>query len=226
MVERKQLSEQLVQNADEKQQLRELVSHHLQNNSDALNLRKDLINMTQALVNQSNAVNRMLEPLSKRNAELESLRAVIEQALTPLKQREQLAYELSTLNVDANDRSQLVSLLDQIAERGQFWAVSLHDDQGLLLAASRNTKNLERLTTISAMVLLVSDRLGRNEGSTPLSMLLHDEANMATLTRIFHVGGQRLLLSAVATGPQLSATALDPALSKVGSILSPVLIEG
>lgn len=224
--ERKQLREQMMQHADDKLRLRELVTHHLQNDSDALDLRKDLINMTQALVSQSDAVNRMLEPLSKREADLESLRVVIEQALTPLKQREQLAYELSTLEVDASDRSHLVMLLDQIAEKGQFWAVSLHDDQGLLLAASHNTKNLNRLSAISAMVLLFTDRLGRNEEPTPLSMLIHDEANMATLSRVFHVGEQRLLLSAVATGSQLTATALDPALSKIDAVLSPILLEG
>ena len=223
--ERKQLREQVVQQSEEKQRFRELISHHLQNDSDALDLRKDLIKMTQALVSQSDAVNRMLEPLNKREAELESLRAVIEQALTPLTQREQLAYELSTLNADASDRSQLVMLLDQIAEKGQFWAVSLHDDQGLLLAASRNAKNLNRLTAISAMVLLFADRIGRNGGATPLSMLIHDEANMATLSRIFQVGEQRLMLSAVATGAQLSLSALDPALAKVGSVLSPAQLE-
>jgi hypothetical protein len=224
--ERKQLREQVLHQAKDKQRLRDLVTHNLQNDSDALDLRKDLIKMTQAMVSQSDAVNRILEPLNKREAELESLRAVIEQALTPLKQREQLAYELSTLNVDANDRSHLVSLLDQIAAKGQFWAVSLHDDQGLLLAASRNAKNLNRLNAISAMVLLFADRIGRNGGSIPLSMLIHDEANMATLSRIFHVGEQRLLLTAVATGSQLTATALDPALSKVNAVLSPAQLEG
>ncbi|MGD8588875.1 MAG: hypothetical protein PVG22_08610 [Chromatiales bacterium] len=223
--ERKHLRDQVMHQAKERQRLRELVSHGLQNDSDALDLRKDLINMTQALVSQSDAVNRMLEPLNKREAELESLLAVIEQALTPLKQREQLAYELSTLNADVSDRSHLVSLLDQIAEKGQFWAVSLHDDQGLLLAASRNTKNLNQLTAISAMVLLFTDRIGRSGAPMPLSMLIHDEANMATLSRIFHVGEQRLLLSAVATGSQLSATALDPALAKLGSVLSPIQLE-
>ena len=224
--ERKQLRAQSTELAEEKLRLRDLVTHHLQNDSDALDLRKDLINMTQALVTQSDAVTRMLEPLNKRDAEFESLRTIIEQALTPLTQREQLAYELSTLNADASDRSQLVMLLDQIADKGQFWAVTLHDDQGLLLAASRNAKKIDRLNAISAMVLLFADRIGRNGGATPLSMLIHDEANMATLSRIFHVGDQRLMLCAVATGSQLTPTALDPALSKVGSVLSPAYLEG
>ncbi len=217
---RAQLQKQSLQQTKEQLRLRELISHYVKDDTDALDLRKDLVEMTKALLSQSDAVHRMLEPLNKRDAEFDSLRMIVEQALTPLKQREQLAYELSTLNTLAGDRSNLVLLLDQIAEKGQFWAVSLHDEQGLLLAASRNSKNLDRLTAISAMVLLFADRIGRNGGSVPLSLLVHDEANMATLSRIFRVGEQRLLLSAVATGAQLTLTALDPALAKVGSVLS------
>jgi hypothetical protein len=217
---REQLRKQSLQQAKEQQRLRELVSHYVQDDTDTLVLRQDLVKMTQALLNQSDAVNRMLEPLNKRDAELESLRTIVEQALTPLKQREQLAYELSMLNTSSVDRSNLVQLLDQIAEKGQFWAVALHDEQGLLLAASRNAKNLDRLTAISAMVLLFADRIGRNEAPKPLSLLVHDESNLATLCRIFHVGEQRLLLSAVSTGTQLTCIALDPALSKVGAVLS------
>ena len=217
---RDQLRKQATQQAKEQLRLRELISQYVKDDTDALALRQDLVNMTKALVSHSDAVNRMLEPLHKRESEYDSLRNLMEQALAPLKQREQLAYELSNLNARTGDRNDLVLLLDQIAEKGQFWAVSLYDEQGLMLAASRNAKNLDRLTAISAMVMLFADRIGRNDGPAPLSLLVHDEANMATLSRIFKVGEQRLLLSAVATGAQLTATALDPALAKVGAVLS------
>ena len=220
LLARDQLRRQTSQQAKEQQRLRELISEYVKDDTDALVLRQDLVNMTQALVSHSDAVNRMLEPLNKRESEFDALRAIVEQALAPLKQREHLANELSSLNAKAGNRNDLVLLLDQIAEKGQFWAVALHDEQGLLLAASRNAKNLDRLAAISAMVLLFADRLGRHGGSTPLSLLVHDEANMATLSRIFEVGEQRLLLSAVATGAQITATALDPVLSKVGAVLS------
>ena len=217
---RDQLRKQASQQAKEQLRLRELISHYVKDDADALVLRQDLVNMTKALVSHSDAVNRMLEPLNKRESEFDSLRAIVEQALAPLKQREQLAYELSSLNATTGNRNDLVLLLDQIADKGQFWAVALHDEQGLLLAASRNAKNLDRLAAISAMVLLFADRIGRNGAPAPLSLLVHDEANMATLSRLFVVGEQRLLLSAVATGAQLTVTALDPALSKVGAVLS------
>ncbi len=217
---REQLRKQNMRQSKEQIRLRELVSQYVKDDTDALALRKDLVNMTKAILSQSDAVHQMLEPLNKRDAEFDSLRAIVEQALTPLTQREQLAYELSTLSTNTGDRSNLVLLLDQIAEKGQFWAVSLHDEQGLLLAASRNSKNLDRLTAISTMVLLFADRIGRSEGPAPLSLMVHDEANMATLCRLFQVGEQQLLLSAVATGTQLTSTALDPALAKVDAVLS------
>ena len=217
---RERLRKLAMHQAREQLRLRELAAQHSKGDADALVLRKDLVKMTKALLRQNDAVHRVLEPLNKRDAEVDSLRAIVEHALTPLTQREQLAYELSTVDTKSGDRSNLVLLLDQIAEKGQFWAVSLHDEQGLPLASSRNTKIVDRLTAISALVILVAERLGRDGGPTPLSLLVHDEENMATLCRIFRVGKQRLLLSAVATGSQLTPTSLDPALAKVDSVLS------
>lgn len=218
---RKRLRAQLVQLINEQLRLRKKVVRSAKDNSDASVLRKDLLRMTKAVLRQNVAVQRMLEPLNKRDEEVDSLRSIIEQALTPLTQREQLAYELSTVNANTGDRSNLVLLLDQIAEKGQFWAVSLHDEQGLPLAASRNSKDLDRLTAISALVLLFAERIGR-DGPAPLSLMVHDESNMATLCRIFQVGEQQLLLSAVATGAQLAPTALDPALAKINTVLSTI----
>ena len=216
---RKRLRAQLVQLVHEQRRLRAQVAQYVKDDSDTLVVRKDLIRMTRAVLRQNDMVHRMMGPLNKRDAEIDSLRTFVEQALTPLTQRDQLAYELSTVSTKAGDRSNLVLLLDQIAEKGQFWGVSLHDEQGLLLAASRNSKNPDRQTALSALVLVFSERIAR-DGPAPLSLLVHDEANMATLCRIFKVGEQQLLLSAVATGSQLTPTALDPALAKVDSVLS------
>lgn len=157
--------------------------------------------------------------LKDNNKILDYLRLTVEQALKPLTQREQLSFELSNLSTDSNDRTNLVLLLDEIADKGQFWAVSLHDEQGLPVAASSNSKNLDRLTAISAMVLLFAERIGRDDEPAPLSLMMHDELNMATLCRIFHVGQHKLLLSAVATGTRLTPTSLDPALAKVDNVL-------
>lgn len=162
----------------------------------------------------------LIEYKTKDNNKLiESLRFIVEQALAPLIQRERLLLELSNLDTSSDESTNLVPLLDEIAEKGQFWAVSLHDEQGLLIAASTNSENLNRLTAISTLVLLFAERIGREVGPAPLSLMVHDESNMATLCRIFYVGEHKLLLSAVATGSQLSPTSLDPALAKVDSVL-------
>ena len=163
----------------------------------------------------------LIEYKVKDNKKLiDSLRFIVEQALAPLIQRERLLLELSNLSTNSGDSTNnLVLLLDEIAKKGQFWAVSLHDEQGLLIAASTNSENLDRLTAISTLVLLFAERLGRDTGPAPLSLMMHDESNMATLCRIFNVGQHKLLMSAVATGTQLTPTSLDPALAKVDSVL-------
>lgn len=217
---REKLRQQSLLQARELLNMRKQHIQSLKEDDDALVLKKDLGKMTQALLRQSDAMHRMLEPLNRRDAEVDSLRSIVEQALTPLTHHERLAFELSNLDTNAGNRSDLARLLDEIAKKGQFWDVSLHDEQGLPLAASSNSKNIDRLTAIAAMVLLFAERIGRNGSPTPLSLLIHDEANMATLCRIFHVGEQRLLLSAVSTGAQITPTALDPALTKVDAVLS------
>ncbi|MBL8431849.1 MAG: hypothetical protein JNK80_05585, partial [Dechloromonas sp.] len=65
-----------------------------------------------------------------------------------------------------------------------------------------------------------ADRLGRDDAPAPLSLMVHDGANMVTLCRIFKVGDQRLALTAVSPGGQLTTTALDPALVKVDAALA------
>lgn len=156
--------------------------------------------------------------LSQQKEQDDSLRATIQQVLTPLVQRERLSHELSHL--EARDHhSNLMALLDQMAEKGHFEAVLLSDEDGWPLAASSNTREPERLAVTASQLLLLADRLDRNGASAPLALMLHDETNTTTLSRIFHVGAQRLSLTATSTGAQLTPTALDPALAKVDEIL-------
>ena len=182
---------------------------------------KDFNKLLEAVLRHDEATERMLEILARRDAEVESLRAVVQQGLTPLTQRERLALELSSFqSTTGHHRDNLARLLDQVAEKGQFGTVLLTDEAGLPLAVSSNARDLERLSAISSLVLLVADRLARDDAPAPLSLMMHDEANKLTLCRIFRVGGQRLLLMGVSRGAQLTPTALDPALEKVDTVLS------
>lgn len=215
---RKQLVEQNLQQAEELQRARVQLAE--QQKADAEAVRANLATMLNTLVRHTDTMQRLVEPLTRHHREVEDLRSVVQKVLTPLTQRDRLAFELSNLSTDSHDQKSLTRLLDQIAEKGQFWAVLLSNQDGLPLAASHNARDLNKLTAVSSLMLLLAERIGRDGDATPLSVQIHDEANMATLCRIFRVNGQRLLLTAVSTGADMSATALDPALAKVGSILS------
>lgn len=150
----------------------------------------------------------------------DGLRATIQQVLTPLVQRERLSHELSHLEAKLGQGKDLTTLLDQIAEKGNFEAVLLGDEAGWPLAASSNTQDLERWGATTSLLLVLADRLSRDDAPAPLALMVLDEANKVTLCRLFRASGQRLSLTAASTGAQLTPTALDPALVKVNAVLS------
>lgn len=170
---------------------------------------------------QTQDLRRLREQLSQRsNEQEESLKAAIHQALTPLVQRDRLSHELSSLENHPGNRGNLTTLLDQIAEKGNFAAVLLSDSQGWPLAASSNARDLDRLGATTSLLLLIADRMGRDDAPGPLSLMAHDGTNMMTLCRFFKVGDHQLALTAVSPGTQLTPTALDPALVKIDAVLS------
>jgi len=150
----------------------------------------------------------------------EDLHTTIKRVLTPLIQRERLSFDLSHLKATSGRRSDLTTLVDQIAEKGNFSAVLLSDEAGWPLASSNNARDLDRLGATTSLLFLLADRIARDKAPAPLSLMVHDEANTVTLCRIFRVGSQRLSLTAVSTGTQLTPMTLDPALAKVEAVLS------
>lgn len=182
--------------------------------------RDDLGSLIDLLMKQGEAMEHLLEPLSRRVGEVDKLRTTVEEVLTPLVQRERLGMELGSLAAETGGRSGLTHLLDQIVEKGRFRVVVLTDDEGLPLATSSNAWDVDRLAGVSAHLSVLADRLGRNGGPAPLSVMLHDEDNQLTLCRIFRVRDKRLILTAVSTGAELSTSALDPALAKVDAALT------
>lgn len=191
-----------------------------QQHSNAEEMRASVEATLGALLRHTDTMQKLVEPLTRREGDVEHLRNIVHQVLAPLAQRGRLAFELSSLSADNNDQQSLTRLLDQIAEKGQFWAVLLSNQDGLPLAASHNARDLNKLTAVSSLVLLLAERIGRDGAPAPLSVQIHDESNKITLCRIFQVNGQRLLLTAVSTGMEISPTALDPALAKVDSVLA------
>jgi hypothetical protein len=169
---------------------------------------------------QAQEASLLREQLSQRSAEQqENLRALMEQFLSPLTQRDPLAFELSNPDERSWRLDDLSRLLDQIADKGNFATVLLSDHQGLPLAANTHAQDLERLGATSSLLQLVADRLGSNGSPAPLSLMVHDAANAVTLCRMFKVGDHRLALTAVSPGILLLSTAIDPALVKVDRLL-------
>lgn len=218
---RSQLRRQSLDQAIKLHQTREQLTYH---QAAADTLRESTTRTLDVLVKQGEAlqlmVHEMVAPLVRRDKEVEELRVVIQDILAPLMQREQLALELANLSAGSGDRAGLAHLLDEIGEKGRFEAVLLSDDAGLPLAASASARDLDKLAALSSMVLVFAERVGR--GGTPAqSLVIHDAENRETLCRIFSVGGQRLLLTAVCRGQHLSSTTLDAALSQVDKALLP-----
>lgn len=149
----------------------------------------------------------------------DELRAQIQAILTPLVQRERVAHDLARLDSGGGTQRDLAALLDQIADKGNLTAVLLSDEQGLPLAASSRAQDLERLGATASLLLLMAERLSRDGGAAPLSLTVHDAVNNVTLSRLFSVSGQRLLLTAMSVGDHLTPAMLDPALVKLDAAL-------
>ncbi len=149
------------------------------------------------------------------------LRRSLQEMLRPLLRREQLGHELARLDPGNGRRQELPRLLDDIAATGGFSAVVLTDDAGLPLAASAGTSDPEHYAGLSSLSLSLMDRMRRDTGPTPVAVLVHNTANEQMLSRLFAVSSQRLLLTAVSPGADLSPTALDPALHKLEGVLTP-----
>lgn len=188
--------------------------------SGAPSLGEDFGKLLDVLVRQGEALQRVLEPLSSRLEADRDRHAAAEYALTPSMRRERLLVALADVETGSGHQGDLTRLLDRIAEKGQFRAVVLADDAGLPLAASSNAWDLDRLMAIGSLLLMAADRIGREGTAAPLSLMVHDEESHVTLCRLFRVRGRRLLLIGVATGVELTPSALDPALTMVDSILS------
>lgn len=150
----------------------------------------------------------------------DKLKATLQQILAPLVQRDQVSLGLSQVAVDGRHHRDVGLLLDQIADKGNFAAVLLTDNDGWPLAASRNTRDADRLSATSSLLQVMAERMARNDEPIPLSLMVHDADNVVTLCRLFRIGDHRFALTAVSQGGQLTTLALDPALAKVNAVLA------
>lgn len=149
----------------------------------------------------------------------DDLRAALKDVLSPLVQRERLSYELSRLEAGLGQQRNLTALLDQMAAKGNFSSVLLTDAQGWCVAASSGTQDSERLGATASILLLMADRIASSGSPALLSLMLYDSTNTTTLCRVFQVDDQRMTLTVVASGADLTPAAIDPALVKLNAVL-------
>jgi hypothetical protein len=167
-------------------------------------------------------VRQVIDQSSQRAAEQEgSLRTTIQEVLAPLVERERLSLDLAHFNTNVGRRRDLTPLLDKIAAVGNFTTVMLTNEEGLPLAASRASRDVERLAAATTRLALVADQIGGEGGHAALSIMVRDASDETTLCRMFRMSdGLRLSVTAVSKDPRLTSVVLDPALAKIEAALS------
>lgn len=161
-------------------------------------------------------VSEAIGPLQERTG---ALRKAVADAMRPLQEDERVITELSKLEA-GNDRGDLNRLLSAIAEQAGFALVTLSDASGLLLANSTaGARNAELRAGLSALVLTIVNSSEQMGAPKPLSVSLLDTENQMVVTRVFEVDGEHFLLTAVSKGRMVPPNVLDPALSKVETLM-------
>ncbi len=186
-------------------------------------LRSEIVSI--AKTNNNNPVQlerelrRIVVPLLERQNDTKGLRELVQSTLTPMLERERLGRELAQIE-GGSTLHELPRLLDGIAQKGGFSSVVLSDDVGLPLAASSTAQSVDWLAGMASLVLTLVERAERASEPRPIGVVVHDESNQMLLHRIFRVGSQQFLLTAVARGIEVSPSALDPALGKLERALA------
>jgi len=139
-----------------------------------------------------------------------------------LARRERPSLDSAELVTNVNQRRDLSPLLDRIAANGRFSTMLLSDDDGLPLACTSGSENLDRLAANSIRLVMTADRLSGEENPDTLSMMVRDTSGTTTLYRTFHVRGKKLFLTAVSNDLRLTSAALDPAIIKIEAVLTTI----
>ncbi len=164
----------------------------------------------------SRAFSREIVRLRERGGQVvfddEALRGTLQSVLTPLLVRERLVLNLSRIQRDGSGVRDLSEALERIAKAGNFSAVLLSDAQGWKLASSAGTRDPDRLGATASLLVMLANRISRDGSPAPLSLVIHDSAGLTTLCRTFLAGNQRLVLTVVGAGGDITPTALDGAL--------------
>ncbi|HRD67098.1 MAG TPA: hypothetical protein PKY50_13210 [Candidatus Competibacter sp.] len=211
---REHLRRQSAQQAVEMERLHALLMRGEQADTSVQTLKMEMEKMEAKMEKMKTGLEKTIEPVLHQGD-------VMQRLLQPLVRRERLSAALSELQAGGSHSSDLLRLIDQITEKGNFVTVVLCDAAGFPLAASSNAQEQDnKLALVSSVSLMLADRMERSNLPEPLAMMIHDATNTLTLCRFFRVGEQELVLTATSTDTQLVPTALDPALAKLETVLT------
>jgi hypothetical protein len=162
---------------------------------------------------------RLVSPLLTRENETKGLRDMMRELVGPMLEKQRWQRAVPARRQRRQPR-RAAAATRPIAEKARFETVVLSDEMGLPLAASSNAEEVDLLAGVAAMLLTVGDRVVTSGGASPMSIVMHDEANKNTVHRIFNVAGVRYMLTAVTRGRYITPEALDPVLAKLGRVLT------
>lgn len=160
-----------------------------------------------------------IAPLLRGARRSEQLHADLTRRLQPLLDRDQTNAALAGLDRSLADEGDLPKALSLIAEAGGFGTVVLSDNVGLPMASNQGGKDVEVHAGLSSLLLTLVDRVEGNELPAPIAAVFRDEANQVVVHRVFKVGTERYVLTAVATGKPMAPDILDPTLDTVERII-------
>jgi hypothetical protein len=147
----------------------------------------------------------------------ELLKSAVADALEPLVKPHQTAHTLGRIQPGPG-LAALPRVLQEIAEAGAYRSVVLSDDDGLPIATSTQAQGLEALSGVFSLVVTLADRVAKAGAPSPRAVLLMDTQGQSTLHRLFELGHERYVLSAVRRG-SVSPDDLDPALASIETTL-------
>ncbi len=173
------------------------------------------------LLSQGDALQRVVEPLAKWDKQVETLNAAIKQVQDSVLLLDQGTVDLTDLETNDLNRSNLTQLMDEIAEKAHFEVMLLSDDKGLPIAANSNAQQLDKMAAIASLVVIFGDRISQDDKEIPQSFLIHYANNMDILCRLFVIGQQRLVLTVISSKQKLTTGALDSVLPKFTESLNP-----
>lgn len=147
------------------------------------------------------------------------LRETLREVIEPYNEDQRLHRALSTLDQEFSSRGELPDLLRRIAHRGGFTSVILSDEVGLPIATHGGAHVAETLAAVSSLLLKLVDRLATAELPAPIGAVFRDVDNQLLVHRVFSVGGERFVLTAVTRARALNPDVLDPALIRIEALL-------